>query len=305
MRTRSIGPDHYEHKVAIVGLGRSRSGTQPEPTWTSLAREACGRALQDAGLPREEVDGVSVHGGSLGLPGLSTGGVRGLSKSLDLRPIWHDGATESPGGLGALIPALLAVSASLCRHVLVLDVGSGSTAALMISAAEGLGARHRPVWIDAVGSGHSDALGDISSRTSLRTSAEHLWHRASVTPEEVDLALIDARRTFDVLGQLETLGLRSARRAPDPAGGAARIGPEGDLPVNPDGSGAAAGNPGYGRLREAVLQLRGEAGPHQIPGSRVVLVSSLAEGSSTAMLLTSQPLWAQDRPRTKYERRER
>ncbi|MBF6556332.1 MAG: thiolase family protein [Acidimicrobiales bacterium] len=367
MAARPVEAGRYEHDVAITGLGRSRFGARLERTWISLAVEACGHALRDADLSGQDIDGVCVHGGSAGLPGLSAGGVRGLAYAMGLMPTWHDGSTESPGRLGSLIPALLAISAGLCQHVLLLDVcGFGDQSrpwldhtraaaaaylatggydrevlgwvaisarkhaernpdallgrtlrmddylsaetifspfsaldlagpcqgatALIISARELVGAGHRPVLIDALASGHSEDLGDAPSDASARATAERLWDRASVTPSEIELALLDDRCTFDVLGQLETLGLCAPGHAAELAMDAKRIGPEGDLPVNPDGGRLAMGHAGgYGQLYEAVLQLRGEAGARQIPGANVAAVSSLGAGSSMAMLMTRAP----------------
>lgn len=160
--------DHCEHDLAFTGLGRSGFGTQQGRTWTSLAFEACTQALGDARLTRDEIDGLCVHGGSTGLPGISAGGARRVLHTLDLHPTWHSGSTQSPGQVGSLISAMLAISAGLCRHVLCLDVRPGGgeprgslpeasaaatagATALVISSARCVPEPRRAVWIDALG----------------------------------------------------------------------------------------------------------------------------------------------------------
>jgi acetyl-CoA acetyltransferase len=48
--------------------------------------------------------------------------VRGLEQSLELRPVWHCGARETPGQSGSIVDAMVAVASGLCRHVLCLNV---------------------------------------------------------------------------------------------------------------------------------------------------------------------------------------
>jgi acetyl-CoA acetyltransferase len=52
------------------------------------------------------------------MPGIGSGGVRGVEQVLGVNPTWHLGAHEVPGQLGGVLTAMLAVSAGLCRHVL-------------------------------------------------------------------------------------------------------------------------------------------------------------------------------------------
>ena len=49
---------------------------------------------------------------------------------------------------------------------------------------------------------------------------------------------------------------------------------DGRIPINPHGGSLSEGaTRGSGHLREAVVQLRGEAGERQVPGARTALVT--------------------------------
>lgn len=111
-------PEKYEHNIAFTGIGKTRIGRNQERTTDELALEACTKAISDAGLDPSEIDGLSCYPGTTGMPGLSSGGVRGLLRAMPLNLNWHSGAAEVPGQIGTVIDAMLAVSSGLCRHVL-------------------------------------------------------------------------------------------------------------------------------------------------------------------------------------------
>ncbi|MFE6489591.1 3-ketoacyl-CoA thiolase, partial [Streptomyces sp. NPDC057757] len=61
---------------------------------------------------------------------------------------------------------------------------------------------------------------------------------------------------------------------------------DGDLPLNPHGGQLSAGRlHGYGFVREAMLQLRGEAHGRQVEDARVAVVTAGGGVPSGAMLL--------------------
>jgi hypothetical protein len=188
------------------------------------------------------------------------------------------------------------LSAEICRapfkRLDLLTPGSGATA-LVISGAHLIRPEHRPIWVDAVGTRQApaDATGEPATRYqhSHRAASEHLWCRASVTPRDVDLALIEDRCTSDVLEKLDGLQLCTREQAAELVRAASRVSPGGDLPLNPDDGRSAAATGGYGQLHEAVVQLRGEAGARQVPNARVAVVSSTdPTGSAMAMVLGTE-----------------
>jgi acetyl-CoA acetyltransferase len=96
--------------------------------------------------------------------------------------------------------------------------------------------------------------------------------------DDVDLCLLYDGTTFIVLSWLEALGwcrpgeagafLRSHWDA-----GRSRVALPGDRLLNPHGGSLAEGaTQGSGQVREAVLQLRGEAGDRQVPGANSALL---------------------------------
>ena len=77
-------------------------------------------AIADAGLTRDDIDGLSTYpgmgAGTAGFAGPSTPEVQ---DAMGLSLNWHDGGGEGAGQMRAVIAASLAVAAGLARHVLV------------------------------------------------------------------------------------------------------------------------------------------------------------------------------------------
>ncbi|MDX3161855.1 acetyl-CoA acetyltransferase, partial [Streptomyces scabiei] len=129
-----------------------------------------------------------------------------------------------------------------------------------------------PVWI--LGTGEYTSHTTMSEWPDFTVSPAAVsgrlaFERAGVRPAEIDFAEIYDAFTYMTLVTLEDLGFCAKGE-----GGAfvekGRLTLTGDLPVNTDGGGLSAQHPGMRGLFllvEAVRQLRGEAGPHQIPTS--------------------------------------
>jgi acetyl-CoA acetyltransferase len=107
-----------------------------------------------------------------------------------------------------------------------------------------------------------------------RATAQDAYERAGVGPEDVDFAEVhDCFSIAEVL-RVEGLGLYPVGEYPKRAArGEADIG--GRLPINPSGGLLGKGHPlgatGVAQVVELVRQLRGEAGPRQIPDAKVGL----------------------------------
>ncbi|WP_181781875.1 thiolase C-terminal domain-containing protein [Pseudonocardia pini] len=110
--------DRFENRVALTGVGQSRSGRRLMVDPLSLTVEACRRAVADAGLDFDDIDGLSTYPGPSPNVGMTEGGVTAVSEALGLTPVWVNGAAETPGQAGSIITAMLAVASGLCRHVL-------------------------------------------------------------------------------------------------------------------------------------------------------------------------------------------
>ena len=103
------------HRDRHVGGGASVGPSIP----LSLAIDACRAAVADAGLTMDDIDGLSTYpGGGAKDGGHSEGGIYPVAEALGIAPTWFCGTMETPGQSGAVVNAMLAVAAGLCRHVL-------------------------------------------------------------------------------------------------------------------------------------------------------------------------------------------
>jgi acetyl-CoA acetyltransferase len=107
----------HEQRAVISGVGQSAIGRRLYRSGLDLTIEATERAVADAGLTLDDIDGVSTYPGSGGPFGGASGA--DLHDALRLRLNWRDGGLETAGQLGAVHKAVLAVGAGLARHVVV------------------------------------------------------------------------------------------------------------------------------------------------------------------------------------------
>jgi acetyl-CoA acetyltransferase/uncharacterized OB-fold protein len=116
----AIGAQHkFESDVVISGIGTSRIGRRLGVDPLGLMVDACLAAIEDAGLTRDDIDGISSYpGGSYdALSGETGGGIFTLEDVLRIRPRWFSSGMETSGQTGAVVNAMLAVSSGLARHV--------------------------------------------------------------------------------------------------------------------------------------------------------------------------------------------
>jgi len=109
-----------ERRAVISGAGQSDIGRRLFRDPLELTLDACLAAIDDAGLTTADIDGLSTYPGASGPAGFSGGGITDVHDGLRFENIqWFCGGLEYPGQLGAVVNACLAVSAGLCKHVLV------------------------------------------------------------------------------------------------------------------------------------------------------------------------------------------
>ena len=108
-----------ERGAAITGIGQSGVGRRLNRSPLGLTVDACLDAIADAGLTREDIDGIATYPGNMNTPpGFSGGGVVEVQDALRLELDWYTGGIELPGQLGSVIDACVAVAAGLATHVL-------------------------------------------------------------------------------------------------------------------------------------------------------------------------------------------
>jgi acetyl-CoA acetyltransferase len=118
-----------ERRAIISGIGQSDVGRHLGRTDIDLTVDACLAAVADAGLTRDDIDGLATYPGmGAGPPGFGGPSSPEVQDALRLRLNWHDGGGEGPGQMRAVIAACLAVASGLARHVLVYRTVSESTA---------------------------------------------------------------------------------------------------------------------------------------------------------------------------------
>ncbi|MBM3942439.1 MAG: thiolase family protein [SAR202 cluster bacterium] len=146
----------------------------------------------------------------------------------------------------------------------------------------------------ALTSGRYNGKGsDHSAFSPYRTepAALQAYEMAGLGPEDVDLVQVHDAATIGELQQLEALHLL-------PVGEAWRASLEGrtalagDIPCNTDGGLLAMGHPfgatGIRMVHETVTQLRGEAGPRQVPDARAGVAQCSGAGDVTTVIILAK-----------------
>ncbi|MEJ2276739.1 MAG: thiolase family protein [Candidatus Lokiarchaeota archaeon] len=152
----------------------------------------------------------------------------------------------------------------------------GVAALLLAPERQALKITDNPVWITGVGYNQETYyLGErhLFKSKSMELSAKMAYKEAGIKDpkNEIDFAELHEMYAHEELILTEACGLANE-------GEAAKINSkiDGDIPINPSG-GAISGNPpcatGLIRVIEAVKQLRGEAGKHQIKGVKRAIAS--------------------------------
>lgn len=109
-----------ERDAIFAGIGMSQVGRGLGRDPMDLTIEACLRAIEDAGLTRDDIDGISTYPGGLGGPASFAGpGTPAVQDALRLAVNWHGGGPEGPAQMSAIVNAIMAVSTGLARNVLV------------------------------------------------------------------------------------------------------------------------------------------------------------------------------------------
>jgi acetyl-CoA acetyltransferase len=186
------GRRRFEHDSIISGIGQSAVGRRLGRSPVDLTVEAALAAIGDAGLTRDDIDGISTYPGGDAVSSRGYGGPPppALQEALRLRPSWFQGAAELPGQLAALVAAMTAISAGLARHVLVYRTVTESTA-------QGAGGRAAVFDPDGRASDIGTWLtpfGAPSAANWLAMLATRHFHEFGTTREQLGQIPLTARR---------------------------------------------------------------------------------------------------------------
>jgi acetyl-CoA acetyltransferase len=173
------------------------------------------------------------------------------------------------------------------------DVPCDGSIAVVVSALDSArDCRHSPVRVNAVGTQIIERLswdqGTLTHEPQLMGPSAHLWSRTDLGPGDVDVALLYDGFSFNCLAWIEALGFCGRGEGGAFVAGGERISLTGQLPLNPHGGQLSAGRThGFGFVKEAIHQLRGEAGPRQVAGAEVAVTTTGGGTPGGAILFTT------------------
>ncbi len=173
-----LSDDRFEHKAVLSGIGRSALGRRLMVDPLSLTVDACLKAVADAGLTLDDIDGLSTYPGAGGM-GMSEGGVIAVEEALRLHPTWINGGGDLHGPGGSVIAAMLAVASGLCRHVLCFrTVWESTFATLRLGGGGGGGGGRASGW-----QAWRAPFGAMSAANWLGMNANQYLHRYGASRE--------------------------------------------------------------------------------------------------------------------------
>ena len=171
------------------------------------------------------------------------------------------------------------------------DVPCDGAMAVIVSAADVAGdLPHPAIRIEAAGTQITERLSwdqdTVTHEPQVIGPSTHLWTRTSLTPADIDVALLYDGFTFNCVTWIEALGFCGFGEAKDWIDGGRTIALDGALPLNPHGGQLSEGRThGMGFFHEAVVQLRGDGGERQVAGAKTAVVGTGGGTPSSAVIL--------------------
>jgi len=174
----------------ISGIGRSASGRRLGRTAMDLTLDAALQAIEDAGLKREDIDGVATYPGGDAIASRGMGGPSSVQvqDALRLNLNYLYGSGEGSAQLGSIIEATMAVASGLAKHVLVFRTVTEATMQGMQSRNPGQGMQ--------VASGFMEFLapfGAISATNWFAQVAQLHMHKYGTTREQLGQIALTCR----------------------------------------------------------------------------------------------------------------
>ncbi len=215
----------------------------------------------------------------------------------------HTHATRNPNahfGKGVTLDQVLCsrMIATPLRLYMCSPITDGAAAVVLASEARAQDLTDRPVWIRGTGQALdgfqlTSLPEDYAEWPALRRAADAAYRMAGVTPRDVDVAEVHDCFAIAELIAYEELGFcKKGEAGPFVAAGRSDYG--GDVVVNPRGGLIGCGHPlgatGVAQAAEIFVQLRGEAGPRQVPEAAVGLThNNSGMGEHVVMIYGREP----------------
>lgn len=186
-----IRQQKFEDQVALTGVGMSEIGRRLMVPPLQLTVRACERAVADAGLTMDDIDGLSSYPGGGNMGGFGEGGVTALEAALGIRPTWHNGGIETFGPGGSVIAAMLAVAGGLARHVICFrTVWEATFNELMRSGRITPSGGRTTGWMAPFGA--------TSAAHTLAQNAQRHFHRYGTTRESLGWIALNQRANAEL-----------------------------------------------------------------------------------------------------------
>ncbi|MDB5714407.1 MAG: DitF protein [Sphingomonadales bacterium] len=168
-------------QAAISGIGRSPIGRKTMRAPMDMLADAVIEALADAGLTRDDIDGITTYPGRTG--GSSGAGPVGTVEAINalgLKVRWHSGGPEGAAQASPLMVAALAVATGQARHVLVFRCLNESTA--QATGRRGIGDGEPPIggWLSWL-----VPMGASSAVNWAAMYASRIMHEYGLTREQL------------------------------------------------------------------------------------------------------------------------
>lgn len=177
--------------AAITGIGMSKVGRNLHRPAMDLLLDAALEAIADAGLTRDDIDGITTypgrHNGSPGMSPLGTGEVR---NAMGLKTRWHSATPEGAAQMSAIMVAAMAVATGQARHVLAfraLTESSSQTPGRRASLPAGTTGR-----VDGWASWYLP-VNAISASTWTALTATRYFHEFGMTREHLGTLAVNQR----------------------------------------------------------------------------------------------------------------
>lgn len=184
----------FEKNVAISGIGQSEVGRPSTKSALRLTLDAALEAIADAGLTREDIDGVACWpGDNNNGSSFSPIGPNALISALGLKVNWYGGGYEGPGPLAGVINGAMAIAAGLCRHVLVFRTITEASGRLLDKSAAAL--TNKTVGRDSSYFWQWYTPFNVLSAVNLMAMyAQRHFHEFGTTPQQLAQIALTCRR---------------------------------------------------------------------------------------------------------------